>query len=55
LDARESFDEECDTLGVCLESEFIIEEGRHNSIFIDPPLILTVNYTDKTITKKEGT
>ncbi len=48
-----NFEEDCDTLGVCLESEFIIEEGRYNSIFIDPPLILSIDGETKKITKKE--
>ena len=47
------FAERCDEEGICLENDFKIE-GNDNYIKIeDPPLILTINYEDETITKKD--
>lgn len=48
----EKFAERCNEKGTCLESDFVVEDGKLNRISIkDPPLILTINYLDNKITK----
>lgn len=44
-------DKRCDKRGYCLESDFIVE-GKWITISAEPPLILTIDYENKTIGKK---
>ena len=46
--------EKCDNLGTCLENEFIMGGGLSRNIMIEPPLILSIDYENKIISKKIG-